>query len=598
MTGDNDDSAGSTQNVASTPSRAGADTSEDSKKQHSNGKDNKDDGQEKSESKPAQNGPKNNAKQRKAARWRQMNKQKKDKKRQKIEQEHESYKKKKNRSNHWGKKDPDEGPVPPHVGSFADETMQKLFNVDIDGPSKGGEKDKDATITDASDGTADAKADGTADAKIPKRKLGLLVSFLGSNYAGFQINSEKRTLQAEIELGLYRAGIISKMNFGHPKKYSWSNSARTDKGVHAAAQVCSLKGEMIFHNDIDESKMKEQLDAMRERVNEFLPEDIRVLDFERVTRMFCARTNRDKVRYQYMVPSYMLCSEEEVRKAFSLAEKEEEKDIKAKSDETNNMTPMEAAKIIEEEIDPEALAKARESLINYRVTSEQMERFKSGLKLFEGTHSFHNYTRRIGADNASATRYILSFAPLDPIFVPGKVNDDGTKQPETQWIPLQVVGQSFLLNQIRKMVSAAVDFARGVASEEQIEESFSKQCRMKINVAPAQGLFLDRSYFELYNKHKIKNGHKHGDSRDRETLDWVEVEGEEMPAAVRRIEEFKNDKIIPHIVQEEAAEGNFLKYVYAQNVLHKDKIYSLIDEVDKSNNNANEDDIEGAAGED
>lgn len=43
--------------------------------------------------------------------------------------------------------------------------------------------------------------------------------------------------------------------------------------------------------------------------------------------------------------------------------------------------------------------------------------------------------------------------------------------------------------------------------------------------------FLDRSFFELYNKHKIKNAPKHGDTRDRETLDWVEVDGEELPPA-------------------------------------------------------------------
>ena len=47
---------------------------------------------------------------------------------------------------------------------------------------------------------------------------------------------------------------------------------------------------------------------------------------------------------------------------------------------------------------------------------------------------------------------------------------------------------------------------------------------------------------------------------------------------VRRIEEFKNQKIIPHIVQEEALEGNFVKYLYAQDVLYAQEIYSLIED--------------------
>ena len=47
---------------------------------------------------------------------------------------------------------------------------------------------------------------------------------------------------------------------------------------------------------------------------------------------------------------------------------------------------------------------------------------------------------------------------------------------------------------------------------------------------------------------------------------------------VRRIEDFKNEKIIPHIVREEALEGNFVKYLYAQDVLYAHEIYSMQDD--------------------
>jgi hypothetical protein len=50
------------------------------------------------------------------------------------------------------------------------------------------------------------------------------------------------------------------------------------------------------------------------------------------------------------------------------------------------------------------------------------------------------------------------------------------------------------------------------------------------------------------------------------------------PLAVQRIEDFKNEKIIPHIVREEALEGNFVKYLYAQDILYAREIYSLIQE--------------------
>lgn len=480
-----------------------------------------------------------NNKQRKASKWKQMKQKKKEQKRRQFAaadaaEDDGNNSKKKPRLNHW-KREYDEGKVNPHEGSFAHAEMQKLFNVKIDNDDDG---DGDDVATDdvpkdntdekggvdqagvAKEAAAEAEVEASvATGKVPKRKLGLLVSFLGSNYSGFQINSLTKSIHAEIELGLYRAGLIAKSNFGHPSKYAWSNSARTDKGVHAAAQVCSFKGEMIYHHKIDD--FQQQLDAMREKVNECLPEDVRILDFERVTRTFCARTSRDKVRYQYMVPSFMLCSREDVRNAFAM---NDDKDNETTTD--RKLTPMEASKIVQDDVSHEVLSAARAKLLQHRVSEETLQRLTDGLKLFEGTHSFHNYTRRVGANDATATRYIIKFAPLEPVLVPGC--DD---QPDTQWIPVQVTGQSFLLNQIRKMISAAVDLARGVASTEQISQTLSKEYRMKVNVAPAQGLFLDRSFFDLYNKHKVKNAPKHGNQPGLDILDWVEEDGKEIPAA-------------------------------------------------------------------
>ena len=584
-------------------------------------------------------------KQRKPSKWKAMKQKKKEQKRKKYaasnrdtdtttttttgDSANNDASKKKPKFNNW-KKGYDEGSVSPHDGSFAHPEMQKLFHVEIgvdnddDYLSKDNKTDetrensgadqtknsKEAASSEVAATGEEATAITTTPAdtdKVPKRKLAFLVSFLGSNYSGFQINSLTKSLHSEIELGLYRAGLISKSNFGHPSKYSWSNSARTDKGVHAAAQVCSFKGEMIYHHEIDD--FQKQLDAMREKVNQCLPDDVRILDFERVTRTFCARTSRDKVRYQYMIPAFMFCSQDEARKAFAAD------GVDTVSLIDRKLTPMEASKLVQDDISPDVLSAARAELLKYRVSPETLQRLSDGLKLFEGTHSFHNYTRRIGADNASATRYIIKFAPLEPVLVPG----NSAEQPEMQWVPVQVTGQSFLLNQIRKMISAAVDHARGVVSTERITQSMRKDCRMKVNVAPAQGLFLDRSFFELYNKHKVKNAPKHGNQPELEMLDWVEEDGEEMPAAgktcnfflgfketatvfliastkqpndlthiyllplstVRRIEDFKHQKIIPHIVQEEALEGNFVKYLYAQDVLYAQEVYSLIkDEAD------------------
>lgn len=56
-------------------------------------------------------------------------------------------------------------------------------------------------------------------------------------------NENAKTVEAEVELALYLAGALSKDNFGNLRKVSWSRSGRTDKGVHAAAQVICCRTE-------------------------------------------------------------------------------------------------------------------------------------------------------------------------------------------------------------------------------------------------------------------------------------------------------------------------------------------------------------------
>jgi len=61
--------------------------------------------------------------------------------------------------------------------------------------------------------------------------------------------------------------------------------------------------------------------------------------------------------------------------------------------------------------------------------------------------------------------------------------------------------------------------------------------------------------------------------------DWLDSHHFSSPFVyvVSRIEDFKNQKIIPHIVREEALEGNFIKYLYAQDVLYAKEVYSPIE---------------------
>lgn len=59
-------------------------------------------------------------------------------------------------------------------------------------------------------------------------------------------------------------------------------------------------------------------------------------------------------------------------------------------------------------------------------------------------------------------------------------------------IIITLKGQSFLLNQIRKMVGLAIEIIRGTAPEWAIEDALEKSNKRILHMAPGEGLLLDR----------------------------------------------------------------------------------------------------------
>lgn len=94
---------------------------------------------------------------------------------------------------------------------------------------------------------------------------------------------------------------------------------------------------------------------------------------------------------------------------------------------------------------------------------EEKERFNRILKYYEGTHNFHNFTTRTKAEDPAAKRYIVSFN-ANTI-----VNIDGI-----DFVKCEVVGQSFMLHQIRKMIGLAVAIMRNCSPESLIETAFQQ----------------------------------------------------------------------------------------------------------------------------
>ena len=99
----------------------------------------------------------------------------------------------------------------------------------------------------------------------------ITVAYDGTAYRGWQRQENTElTVQGILERRI--SEIVG-------KKMVVSGSGRTDSGVHALGQECSL----YLEQEIDMDSFKKQLNAL-------LPEDIRVLDISREKRDFHARS--------------------------------------------------------------------------------------------------------------------------------------------------------------------------------------------------------------------------------------------------------------------------------------------------------------------
>ena len=183
----------------------------------------------------------------------------------------------------------------------------------------------------------------------------------------------------------------------------------------------------------------------------------------------------------------------------------------------------------------------------YRIHPRRLERIRSTLSRYIGTQNFHNYTVDKSFRDASAKRVIKSFiVASDPIIIG-----------DTEWLSLKVHGQSFMMHQIRKMVSMAAMVVRCGCHEGRIQDSYTAD-KLTIPKAPGLGLLLERPVFDTYNERC--NG-----QYDREPIDFKKYEME--------MEEFKQREIYQRIFREEERDNT---YAFVEQPLHSLRLIDIL----------------------
>ncbi|OJD18365.1 tRNA pseudouridine(38-40) synthase [Emergomyces pasteurianus Ep9510] len=442
-----------------------------------------------------------------------------------------------------------------------------------------------------------SKEDIEADQRRPKRKVAVMLGYSGSGYKGMQLSETEKTIEGDLFTAFVAAGAISKANATDPKKSSLVRCARTDKGVHAAGNVVSLK---LIVEDSD----------VVQKINEHLSPQIRVWGIEVTNKSFSSYHLCDSRIYEYLIPTHCFLpphpSTHLGQKLVEIAEREndldgynqrqedvasyweevDEKYIKPILERLPEVTRkrVEQALVIKPDTGPadnstskgernendcpasnevmtqtkenedsssgdaqtmstnEAIRLIRAAYLDakkaYRIPKERIDRINDALGTYVGTRNFHNYTIQKSFRDASAKRHIKSFqVSRDPLIING-----------TEWLSLKVHGQSFMMHQIRKMVAMVAMVVRCGCDIQRIPETYGEQ-KVAIPKAPGLGLLLERPIFDSYNKRTVVEYGKN-------PIDFSKYEKE--------IEEFKQREIYERIFREEEESnsfGNFFNHI-------------------------------------
>lgn len=115
---------------------------------------------------------------------------------------------------------------------------------------------------------------------MPRFKL--LIEYAGTRYSGWQIQTNARTVQGEIDRAVRE---VSKR-----REFELYGSGRTDAGVHALAQVAHLE----LYTDLPP-------ESLRRKINDELPADIHIRAMEKAPHRFHARHDAVSRCYLYQI---------------------------------------------------------------------------------------------------------------------------------------------------------------------------------------------------------------------------------------------------------------------------------------------------------
>jgi len=146
-------------------------------------------------------------------------------------------------------------------------------------------------------------------------------------------------------------------------------------------------------------------DEIKQKLNEILPKDIHIYKLIEMSNSFNAKNNSNNREYHYILPTFAL-----------------------------------QPRLLEKKIECENI----DDYVcdySYKLTPEFHEKIKTVCAKFKGMKKYHNFTKKTNFKDDCAKRLIYEFSCNELITFD-----------KFECIKFKIIGQSFLYNQIRKMV--------------------------------------------------------------------------------------------------------------------------------------------------
>lgn len=327
-----------------------------------------------------------------------------------------------------------------------------------------------------------------------KIRAGLLVGYDGSGCHGLQFNNDLDTIERRVVRCLLAAGAISERNADDPRKIHIKSSSRTDKGVHAALNLVSVKIELAITPEL--------VSSLRGLLRE---EGIHLYSIIRLTKSVVPSKQAISRAYEYVVPTFFLMQ----------GNLSQEVELQRQEDQACKRSGVKRDY-------PDAVL---DSVVGYTSPKDDVKAFSDILQKYIGTKDFRNFTKL--SNEKGSRRYIKSIAVSAPYVCDG-----------VEYVRVSIAGQSFLLHQIRKMVFFAVLLCRYYRDRAgpKFDMVFGPQS-IHVPKSPSEYLLLDKPTF-----HKLRRGDG--------TLEDIQVDDADR-------EDYKTNVIYPRIHQRKNLVGFF-----------------------------------------